>query len=477
MRSNVPVSPNTLTPADPIRSGSGTDTSAAVVRSARLLGAGGAVAMGLLAGLALAMFDLGPPATAADMARFAVALVTLAVSGAALGPLLLRGGGIAAAFIGLLWAGVTFAALTLAVGGAMIVDIGIRDGLGADLVALTLLGPVALLWDALVMLPAIIVAGLAWAILVRSLNRIIGVDRLSELARRLPDLRFARGAIVIVGVTVLAAALTMAAAGRPASARCLDVDGEVPLSGAWSPGGGLLAIASTSNPNRMGHVRLFEWPSGRLLAQWPGWVEDRQTVVVDDDGRVVWVSTAMEPPWAQTLMAARAGETPRVLVPATVVWSDLSLVNGELRGRTGGGDHRPVSIPLTGPDAGRALPLDFPIRPLGRMWWSPDGQWAVGIEQWSFSPAVVVHVGVETFTVELPHESYPRTFALTPDRSALVTASWTGPSTITDLGSGAVRRILDGRQRWISVSERGDVAWANDDGMPSRPCVVALDEL
>ncbi|MDP8904400.1 MAG: hypothetical protein M3N29_03650 [Chloroflexota bacterium] len=230
----------------------------------------------------------------------------------------------------------------------------------------------------------------------------------------------------------------------------------------------------------MGHVRLFAWPSGELVSKWPAWVEDFQTIVVDGAGRMIWVSLdSLSGPYPKpapvlpALMAATPSQSPRVLATVTDHPWDLSLVGGEIRAQTADGAHRPIRIPLSGPDAGRVLPLEFPFTHVGTMWWSPDGQWAVGSDDGTSSSAVVLGPAGIRRGVELSDS--PRTFALTPDRATLVTAYWVAQSTMTDVGTGVSRPILEKRQRWIVVSERGDVAWATDNHMPNRrPCVAPL---
>jgi hypothetical protein len=118
----------------------------------------------------------------------------------------------------------------------------------------------------LYLLPGLLVGGAAWATMARALNRIVERRQLT-FEHRAMGISFARGALVALGSAILVAGLVIAVAGRPGSTRCLDVGGDVPHSGAWSPDGSLLAIASSSDPNRIGHVRLFRWPSGELIAR------------------------------------------------------------------------------------------------------------------------------------------------------------------------------------------------------------------
>jgi hypothetical protein len=188
----------------------------------------------------------------------------------------------------------------------------------------------------------------------------------------------------------------------------------------------------------------------------------------------------MEPPWSDTIMTVEPGRPASVLtwrdgLQDELLW-DISWSDGELRGHTTN-SHRPVRVPLTGPERGSVLPLDFPISVVGTMWWSPDGQWAVSIGEWDTSPAVVLQPDRSTQHVPLPVDTYPRTFAMTPDRRSIIAAGWVDRSAIIDPATGSWRPLLDGAQRWIIVSELGDVAWANDEGysMPSRPCVARLE--
>lgn len=114
----------------------------------------------------------------------------------------------------------------------------------------------------------------------------------------------------------------------------------------------------------MGHVRLFEWSSGELVAEWSAWVEDRQTVVVDDRARVFWLSHALSGPYPQpapvlpALMVATPSEPRKVFASVTDQPWDMSLVDDEIRARSADSAHRPIRIPLSGNEAGRVLPLE-----------------------------------------------------------------------------------------------------------------------
>jgi hypothetical protein len=71
-----------------------------------------------------------------------------------------------------------------------------------------------------------------------------------------------------------------------------------------------------------------------------------------------------------------------------------------------------------------------------------------------------------------------RSIALTADRSTLVAASWFDGTRTFDVATGASRLIIRGSQRFIALSSRGDLAWANEEMVgKSRLCTAALADL
>ncbi|MDP8904399.1 MAG: hypothetical protein M3N29_03645 [Chloroflexota bacterium] len=201
--------------------------------AARLVGAASGVVTGLLAGLVPSLAGPGLLALIpGESAEYALGVVTVALSGAAVGPRLLQAARGAALFFGWLWALTTFVALVLAVSAAKVIAFVAENVLLPDLgreLALILLG---LVYGFIYLLPALVVAGPTWATLARLLNRIVDRRDLGRAQRQLPRVPFARGALAVLGSAVVVAGMALGVSGRPESTRCLDVGGEVPRSGA-----------------------------------------------------------------------------------------------------------------------------------------------------------------------------------------------------------------------------------------------------
>jgi uncharacterized membrane protein YhaH (DUF805 family) len=447
----------------------------------RVIGAASATAAGLLAGVTPTLVGPGLlmliPVVAIE---FVLGVCVLAITGAALAPGMLHATRLRASIFGWFWALLSLVALVTSVSAAKIVAFAVENGALPDLGRQLVLLAVGLGYGVFYLAPGIVIGGLAWVVGARRLNW-AAEDKRSEVPEVVvSQVSFARGAAVALALLVLSAGVTLGFSSRPTAARCLDIGGEVALSGVWSPDGSLLAIASGSDPNASGHVRLFAWPSGDLLAKWPAWVEDRQTLVLDDEGRMIWVSRDRSGPYPRPapllpfLLEATASQPPTILMQLTDHAWDLSLVDDEIRGARADGTDAPVRIPLSGVAAGHVLPLVFPLAH-GPTWWSPDGRWAVGSDH--SGAAIVFSPDGSPRRIELGGRGSPRTFALTPDRSMLLTAHWISQSTMTELATGTTRPVLDRQQRWIVVSARADVAWATDDEMPNRrPCVAPLGD-
>ena len=419
-----------------------------------------------------------------------VAVMVIALIAAGLAPRLLRSRRLAAPFIGWLGAMISVVALIFVVGSASLLEFILRELIVPDLLNETRVGLFLTIWVGMLLLPAAAIAGTSWALLARVINRLVGRPVRELIASRQLLWRpswpgFGRGALAIIALAVISLAVVSARAGRPDGSVCLDVGGESPMSGAWSPSGSMLAIASTRDLNERGTISLFEWPSQKVIARWPAWIEDMQTLAVDDRGRVYWMAHAMEPPWTSAVMTVAPGEIPTVVLrprdDEQLLW-DISLSAGELRGHSNT-DHEPMRIPLAGSEAGTLRPLAMPVSPVGTMWWSPDGTWAVAVAEgaWTIageweSPVVVIGPDRTPARLALGAMRSPRRVAMTSDRGHVIASGWVEPSTITNVETGASQSVLHGHQRWIVVSERDDVAWANDESYarPGRPCVVSL---
>jgi hypothetical protein len=140
----------------------------------RLVGGGSGVVAGVLAGLVPTL--AGPSLLAlvpGETADLPLGIVSLAITGAALGPLVLRRGRMAALSVGLLWAFVTLVALALAQSAARMIAFTAQNWLVPDLgsqLALILFG---LGMGVLYLLAGLLVGGAAWATMARALNRIV----------------------------------------------------------------------------------------------------------------------------------------------------------------------------------------------------------------------------------------------------------------------------------------------------------------
>jgi hypothetical protein len=460
------------------------DTNANASPRERVIGAAAVFVLGavlaVVGALATAVAGHGP-VTAPDALSPSLLfpLVVAALMGAAVAPRLLRANRIGAIGGGILWVLGSLVAISFVSGLGGLIDLWLREKVSMDAVwqsfASSLL--VLLVWGLPVILPVSLAVGLLWAAIGRLLNRLVRNLR----GPQVPASRVSFGRVLLASILLMpiGLGLTVSRATQPPGSRCLPIIGERPLSGAWSPDGRLLAIASAAGPNAEGHVRLFSWPLGDLVATWDAWVEDEQTLAVDDAGRAYWTTAVLQPPWDEGIQAAAPGGAPTWLIrkggPEEVLLWDLTWSAGELRAQTAN-SHVAVHLPLSGPDEGRIIPVDWPSPPIGAVWWSADGAWGLSTVEWQ-GTAVAVR-GPDGSVELVPAPDDLRTISMTPDRSAIVASSWGGSSRIIDVTSGSARAILAGIQRWIVVSSKGDVAWANDEEQVSgQACVLPLQTL
>jgi hypothetical protein len=306
--------------------------------------------------------------------------------------------------------------------------------------------------------------GVIWGLIVRGL-----------LGRRTRPDGPTRSAILPTAAALVllacGAGLSQAAMTMPAGARCLDLGGERPTDGAFSPSGDRLAIVSQRDPNEPGTVRLFRWPSGELEMSWTAWVD--MDVVVDPDGRVYWSAWTGQSPWTAGVMTVAMGEEPSWFAEGdeAALWQ-LAWTDDALRGKTSNSHHM-ASIDLDGAEAGR-LRIDQASETVGVFWASADGATVAYSPEWSGDETTVVVDGPADRHIEVTGD--PRSIALTADARTLVVASWFGGTRRYDVATGASGLVLSGSQSWIALSPDGAMAWGTEEQLGAGvACLVALD--
>jgi hypothetical protein len=438
------------------------------VLRARVLGAAVAGAV-FVATAAVLWIDASKAVESEQLALVATtALACAIVAGALWGPSVLRSGRASAIIRGLLaglLAGVMW--LVVSLSGTYLSAVG-RGATGpvngTGLAILFFSGIPILLTYGLVVVG---LPGMLWAVATRGLARwplaawlTSDTGQRSELRGDLRAWKWTAVAMVLLAAGV---GLGDARSKMPPGSVCLDLQGDRPVAGAWSPDGSLLAIASDADPNLPGTVRVIRWPSQELVWLWADvWVD--QTVAMGPDGHVYWSGTVLGAGVAADdsdgVLEAVPGSTPAWLSTGLandpVLWS-LHWTEGELRGTTAN-EKQAIRIPLDGPEQGQALALTSVPGPVEALWSSPQGDWLV----WRpVSEDLEVSGPGLRRTLEGVHDV--RTVSMTADRAVVVVTPWISATYAIDLGTGAVRELISGSQRWSAVSSRGDVAWATDE--------------
>ena len=303
--------------------------------------------------------------------------------------------------------------------------------------------------------------GMIWGLATRALTR---------GPAHVPSRGVARWALAALAIVATAVGVSQAATTMPAAARCLDLDGERPTDGAFSPSGDRLAVISTRDPNQPGTIRLFRWPGGRLEASWTAWVD--LDVVVDPTGRVYWSAWSLGEPWTDGIMTATPGSEPAWFAtePESPLWQ-LTWTRDALRGMTSNSHHM-ASIPLHGVHAGR-LQLGSADDTIGSFSATPDGRTIAYGPEWFGTHVTVTTNGAATHNV--PVSDDPRSMALSADGRDLIVAGWSGETRRIDIASGRADLILSGRQAWIALSPTGELAWGTDEQIGAGvACVMRL---
>ena len=308
-------------------------------------------------------------------------------------------------------------------------------------------------------------SGVVWGVLTWTITRggRLGLGSRSVWARLLMG---------FAAVAVLGGA-SQASLAQPAAAVCRPVGSGHAVDAAFSPAGDLLAVATSTDPNLLGTVVLIRWPSGEELGRWRAWID--QEVAVSPAGDVYWPAWYLgsnfedakgisegvyvarrgtEPDWFAT-----GGETPL---------NDLTWTARGLRGTT------PNSHLVAVVEQGATGPsIEGPE--VGAFWSSSDADWTVSVPTFDTTFADVAGPGEH---VHVPVPGNPRSIGLTSDRSTIIAADWFGGARSVDVATGSSRLLIRGSQRFIALSPRGDLAWANDDNVGrAELCTARLADL
>jgi hypothetical protein len=138
--------------------------------------------------------------------------------------------------------------------------------------------------------------------------------------------------------------------------------------------------------------------------------------------------------------------------------------------------HLPAQISLnsSGTPTLTTSPADGAI---GSVWMSSDRSTIVTSEEWG-GDALMVQSSDPTMPRRISYRGDPRSMAITPDRRELVIADWSGGTRAVDIATGQARVLLPRSQRFAAVSDRGDLAWADDETIgPGRLCVAHRFEM
>lgn len=317
--------------------------------------------------------------------------------------------------------------------------------------------------------PFTIPAGIVWALTTRALVR----DRVAPIVRRSrrPTVRF----FVALLAIALAAGTAQAITYAPSDARCLDFAEGRPTDAAFSPAGDLLAVALQTDPNEPGTVVLMRWPSEEVVGTWTGWVD--QEVAVDPAGRVYWAAWILsysgpDGESGDGVYSAAPGSDPVLFATGhEVQLNDLTWTSSGLRGTTPN-SHRIARIPLTG---GTDMEVEPSRDEVGAFWSSADGTATIAGPGY-FDTALQVATTAGTRSV--PVSDDVRSVALSADGRTIVAAGWFDGTRLIDVESGQSRLILRGSQTFVALSEKGDLAWANEEQFGrGRLCTSTLERL
>ncbi len=333
-----------------------------------------------------------------------------------------------------------------------------------QLALIYLLYGLAILWiyGVVVSIPT----GVVWAFASRAVRRVStrAPGRLESVGRRASTVTFLVSLLVISGLGGVA----MTVRYVPWATRCLDLPGGSPAGASFSPAGDLLAVAAHPESTTAGTVILLEWPSGRLLGQWSARVD--RAVAVAPDGQVYW-SSVDDTSGTNGIMSARVGTQPIWFsAPYSGGMTDLSWTNAGLRGR-GTTTDQVGSLPLVGDHSTVSYDESSYV---GAVWVSPDGR---GSAISTFGPDEMVEVTTPSGTA-LVVTGPVQSIALTADYHELVAAQANDGLNIIEIASGRSHQLMPGSQAFVTVSQRGDIAWANEEPFGHRHlCTSTLAQL
>lgn len=433
---------------------------------------GGAVALAL-ALLVVLILDLatssdGHPSALGEQPVFlGICLAVSATLGWRLGPMAASGGWGVALGSGLI-VGICWPPITMLVSfGALIID-GVLRGIvqlnGAPATLGYLLYDIVLFW--IIGAVALIPLGAIWGLGTRAAGQV--AERRWGWARGGERASTAALILAFIAASALGGAATTLTYS-PWATRCLDLPGGAPSAAAFSPAGNLLAVTTRRDSTTPGTVFLLEWPSGRLLGQWAAWVD--RAVAVAPDGQVYW-SSADYASGTNGIVTAGAGSQPTwFTAPNGGGLADMTWTTSGLRG-VGTTIDELGFLPFASDHA--AVINDESSDNLGAFWISSDGTASARSTFW---PGESVEVRTPTGTVSISTDSV-QSIALTADNRRLIAAEADGGLDVIEIASGRSHRLMPGSQEFVALSQRGDIAWLNDEPFgPGRLCTSTLAQL
>lgn len=308
--------------------------------------------------------------------------------------------------------------------------------------------------------------GVIWALATRGVDRIIGRVAGHGGTGRPPSTAGLVLALILISV---GGGTAQALAYAPWSTRCFPLPGGTPTDAAFSPAGDLLVVALPGEAGAVGTVLLLDWPTGRTVAHWQALADE--AVTVGPNGQVYWSSSDYNGE-GPGIVSAVPGSAPTLLVgPDSTGLSELTWTSTGL-----------VGITTDSQSVGRislaSSPSELTVEPgsgeIGELWASPDGA-VLATQQWAGS---TIDIRSPSGSVSVPIKGGALSFALSADLRTIVVAAATGGIRLVDIASGHSRRVMAGSQAFITVSERGDIAWANDEQFGrAQLCTSTLAQL
>ena len=307
--------------------------------------------------------------------------------------------------------------------------------------------------------------GLLWAATTRAICWVV------TRVRRPVHGRPASTAGVILALLMISAVggAAQALAYAPWKTSCVALPGGAPMDAAFSPAGDLLVVGLRADTGGAGTILLLDWPSGRPLAHWSGTADG--SVAVDPAGRVYW-STSNFSNQGTGIVSAVADSAPTLLAgPDVSGLGDMTWTTGGLIGVTT--DTRSIAT-VSLANSPSALAVQPGFGEIEAMWASPDGS-VVATENWAGS---TVDLTTPSGSVSVPINGGAQSFAVSADGKTLILAADSGGIRFLDIPSGGSRRVLPGNQAFITLSDHGDIAWANDEPFgPAQLCTSSLARL